>query len=118
MSQQRWRDTWDDFTLWLGLHGFEAEVPFRGVSGKRRWRFDFALTDGRMVALEYDGLGHGKDDTQARGGHETRRGLLNDAAKGNEAQLLGWRLIRCHAATVESGDCHAWVEAALRGNPS
>lgn len=106
-----WRDTWDDFTLWLGLHGFAAEVPFRGLSGTRRWRFDFALPE-RMIALEYDGLGRG-DDQSARGGHETRAGLVRDARKGNEAQLCGWTLIRCHATTIESGECQAWVEAAL-----
>lgn len=107
-----WRGVWDDFTLWLGLLGFAPEIPFGGVSGKRRWRWDFARSDVR-VAVEYDGTGRGKGAEAARGGHETRRGLVNDAEKSVEGQLCGWLVIRCHAPTIGDGRCHGWIESAL-----
>lgn len=109
-----WRETWDDFTLWLGLLGFAVEVPFTGMSGTRKWRFDFAH-ESKRVCVEYDGLGRGKGEDQERGGHETRSGILRGAEKVNEAQLCGWRVIVCHAPTIEDGSCHKWVERALEG---
>lgn len=110
MSRSRWADTWEDFRLWMGLHGFAEEVPFK--VGRRVFRFDFAR-EGDKLAVEYDGFGRGKGEEQQRGGHETRSGVMRDARKGNEAQLAGWRLIRCHAATIEDGSCHAWVERGM-----
>lgn len=112
MARRRWKDTWDDFELWMGLHGFSREVRFRGATGKRQYRWDFARED-MQIAVEYDGLGRGKEDSGERGGHETRSGLMRDAAKSNEAQLLGWKVIRCHAPTIEDGSCMVWVEDAL-----
>lgn len=100
---QRWRETWDDFTLWLGLRGFVAEVPFPGLSGKRRYRWDYARPDLKL-AIEYDGRGVG---------HQGIAGAWRDAEKSNEAALCGWTLIRCNAATVTDGRCQAWIETAL-----
>lgn len=104
----RWADTWEDFRLWMGLHGFQEEVPFR--VGSSTFRFDFARDN---LAVEYDGMGRGKGNAGERGGHETRSGILRDARKLNEAQLAGWTLIRCHAKTIEDGSCHQWIERAI-----
>ena len=53
-----WEAVLSDFQTWLGLLGFAPEVPFRGLSGKRQWRFDFAHPTA-MVAVEYQGKGVG-----------------------------------------------------------
>ncbi|MDQ3126549.1 MAG: hypothetical protein M3Q74_13220 [Pseudomonadota bacterium] len=95
----------DDLGLWLGSLGFEPEVRFRGRSGKRRFRFDWAKA-GEMLAVEYDGMGVG---------HQSISGTWADAEKGNEAVLCGWRIIRCNAKTTREGGCHEMIEAALRG---
>ena len=107
----RWQETWDDFELWMGLTGFAREVRFRGLSGKRQFRFDFAHEDARL-AVEYDGIGITGDIT-AKGGHQTQSGMTADHEKSNEAQLLGWRVLRCNRKTVDDGRCIRWVEIAL-----
>lgn len=100
---RRWRETWDDFTLWLALSGFAREVPFRGLNGKRRFRWDFAHPSG--VCVEYDGRGVG---------HQSVGGTWRDAEKSNEAQLCGLLVIRCNVQTVADGRCQAWIETALQ----
>lgn len=97
--------------LWLESLGFEPEYPFKGRSGKRRFRFDWAFV-GEMpkafvkVAVEYDGSGVG---------HQSISGTWADQEKSNEAQLCGWRLIRCNPMTTRTGKCQEWIEAALQG---
>ena len=81
--------------------GFEPEAPFKGRSGKRRFRFDWAK---HPVAVEYDGMGVG---------HQSVSGTWSDAQKSNEAALCGWLLIRCNARTAGDGMCQEWVESAL-----
>ncbi|RPE06033.1 hypothetical protein EGT74_24380 [Chitinophaga lutea] len=53
----------------------------------RRWRFDFALP-AYKIGIEYEGLNSEKS------GHTTLLGYTGDAEKYNEAQALGWRVIR------------------------
>jgi hypothetical protein len=93
-------------TVLKTLHGFELEVPFTGLSGRRRWRFDAALTDGRRVALEYQGIGRG---------HQWHKEQAKDHEKQSEAALCGWTLIVCDAELVNNGKCLQFVEMALRG---
>lgn len=92
-------------TVLKHVHGFELEVPFRGLSGRRRFRFDAALTDGRKLALEYMGIGRG---------HQWHNEQAMDHEKLTEAQLCGWRVIVCDAVSVNNGRCLAFVETALR----
>lgn len=54
---------------------------------KRLWRFDFALPD-KMIAIEYEGLNSEKS------GHTTLNGYTKDTEKYNEAQALGWKVLR------------------------
>lgn len=93
-----------DLGLWLEHLGFVPEVRFRGRSGTRRFRFDWAREDAK-VAVEYDGTGVG---------HQSVSGTWADAEKSNEATLCGWRLIRCNPMTTRTGTCQEWIEAALR----
>lgn len=89
-------------------HGFVLEHPFRGLSGKRRWRFDAARPD-RMVALEYAGIGPG---------HTWHKEQARDHEKQSEAALCGWVLIVCDAELVNSGRCMEFVERAIETDAS
>lgn len=93
--------------LWLCGLGFEPEYQFRGLSGKRRFRFDWADAASR-VAVEYDGRGVG---------HQSVSGTWADSEKSNEAQLCSWVLIRCNVETTRNGKCQSWIEAALAQSP-
>lgn len=67
---------------------FEEEVRFDPV---RKWRFDFAVTDGSMkLAVEVEGIVyHGKG-----GRHQRGAGLDEDCRKYLSAMCLGWTIIR------------------------
>jgi hypothetical protein len=94
--------------LWLESLGFIPEYPFRGRSGKRRFRFDWAYWDNtgpRRIAVEYDGAGVG---------HQSISGTWADSEKSNEAALCQWTLIRCNPMTTRTGKCQEWIEAALK----
>ena len=99
MSQTR------DALLWLLKleKGFELEVPFRGVSGKRRFRFD-AAHEARKVAVEYQGIGPG---------HQWASTQAVDHEKLNQAQLCGWLVIQCNAQSVNNGSCIEHIERAM-----
>lgn len=99
----------DDLGLWLThQHGFAAEVPFKGLSGKRRFRFDFALDTSRGgVAVDYHGYGSGA-------AHKARNKQAGDHDKLNEAQLAGYTYIVCNAISVASGRCMEHIEMALQ----
>ena len=95
----------DDLHLYLTSLGFRAEVPFKGLSGKRRWRWDWALG---AVAVEYHGIGVG---------HQSIRGSWRDHEKSTEGQLCGFTVIQCNVASVDDGRCHDWIAKAMEGNP-
>lgn len=102
-----------DLGLWLESLGFEPEYPFKGCSGKRLFRFDWAYLGkmttqhprGLRIAVEYDGSGVG---------HQSISGTWADAEKANEAQLCRWIIIRCNPMTTRTGKCQEWIETALR----
>lgn len=86
-----------------GLPDPVAEYPFHP---RRKWRFDYAFPD-FQVALEVEGV------TPAGGRHQRVAGYEGDIEKYNAAALLGWVVIRATPRQVESGQCLAWLEAAL-----
>jgi hypothetical protein len=88
-------------TYLVHVHAFALEVPFKGLNGKRRWRWDAALD---TVAVEYSGFGPG---------HQWNAGVSSDYEKVTEGQLCGWTVIVCNSDSVNSGKCIAYVEAAL-----
>lgn len=92
--------------LWLESLGFAPEVRFRGLSGTRQFRWDWAHE--RMgIAVEYNGI-MGRDPS-----HSSIAGILRDDEKTTEGQLCGFTVIRCNAKTVGDGRCQAWIEFAI-----
>lgn len=98
--------TKDDITLYMHALGFPAEVPFKGLTGKRKWRWDWAA---HGVAVEYHGIGVG---------HQGVAGSWRDHEKVTEGQLCGWIVIQCNAGSVRDGRCFNWIERALVGAPA
>jgi hypothetical protein len=97
--------TRENLLAWLKhVHGFELEVPFTGLSGKRRFRWDAALPE-RMIAVEYQGLG---------AGHQWAKEQARDQEKASEASLLGWTVVYCGAELVNNGRCFEYVDIAMR----
>jgi hypothetical protein len=97
-----------------GLRGFVCEHNFKGLTGKRRWRFDVAFKDQR-VAVECQG------GLYSQGKHSRPKGYENDAQKSAEAQICGWIVIYVtpNMLKVKKGqvECEAvrLVRAALKG---
>lgn len=54
----------------------------------RKWRFDIAWPEFK-IALEIEG------GVFKGGGHTSIKGFLKDIEKYNEAQMLGWHVMRC-----------------------
>lgn len=95
-------------TTWLVAgHGFDAEVAFRGLSGRRRFRFDFGLPDLR-IGVDYHG--HGESDAA----HNWRASKATDYEKVSEASLCGWVYVICDATSVQNGRCGHYIDEALR----
>jgi hypothetical protein len=68
---------------------FEEEFLFHHT---RKWRFDIALPALR-IAIEYDG--HGATGGKGHiGRHASVTGMAGDCEKINQAQILGWRVLR------------------------
>lgn len=81
----------------------EREVVFHP---ERKWRFDFGWLH-YWVALEIDG------GAWTRGRHTRGKGFISDMEKINEAQLLGWTVLRCTPEDVNSGAVFALLARAL-----
>lgn len=88
-------------------YGFATEVPFGGLSGRRRFRFD-AAHEAAQVAVDYQGIGRG---------HQWANEQAIDHEKATEAQLCGWTFILCDAQSVNNGRCLEYVERALHTTP-
>jgi hypothetical protein len=71
--------------------GWRTEVKFHP---KRKWRFDWANEE-LMVAVEYEGIFGGKSR------HTNLTGFTNDCEKYNNAQIIGWKVLRYTAANYE-----------------
>jgi hypothetical protein len=84
-----------------GIPEPQTEVVF---APGRRWRFDYLW--GR-VALEVEG------GVWTRGRHTRGAGFLKDVEKYNAAALLGYTVLRCTPADIESGAAFALVAKAL-----
>lgn len=90
----------------LGVEEPERQYRFRGASGKRRWRFDFAWPE-RRIACEVEG------GIWIGGGHTRGSGLTRDVEKHNAATLLGWRVLRATSNMVRDGRAVTLIEEAL-----
>jgi very-short-patch-repair endonuclease len=86
-----------------GLPVPEGEVRFHPT---RKWRFDWGWEPWR-VALEIDGGAF-------RGGRHTRgAGFVRDCEKINEAQLLGWMVLRVTPQQINDGTAFTLLERAF-----
>lgn len=63
---------------------YQKEFRFHPV---RKWRFDFAIPEIKL-AIEYEGIIADKSR------HTNIKGYTEDANKYNEAQKLGWKVLR------------------------
>lgn len=66
--------------------GYKVEEEYR-FHPERKWRFDFALPELKL-AVEYEGIQSEKSR------HTTLKGYTGDSEKYNEAQRLGWIVLR------------------------
>lgn len=67
--------------------GLPEPVPEHRFHPTRKWRFDWAWP-AHMLALEIDG------GVWTGGRHTRGKGYVGDMEKLNEAQLLGWTVLR------------------------
>jgi very-short-patch-repair endonuclease len=81
----------------------EREVRFHPT---RRWRFDYAW-DAAKVAVEVEG------GVWGGGRHVRGRGYLDDCQKYNEAQLLGWLVLRFSPEQIQDGSAINFIREAL-----
>lgn len=98
----------DELELFLkaaGIKGWEREVRF---APPRRWRFDFAWSAGKRLAVEVDGA------TWINGRHSRGAGYEKDCEKLAEAAIMGWKVIRVTSAMVRDGRAIDYITRALK----
>lgn len=88
----------------LGCPGAHREHQFHP---ERRWRFDFAWPTYK-IAVELEG------GTWTGGRHVRGAGFAADCAKYNAAALLGWRVLRYTAASIDDWSAAKQVAETLR----
>lgn len=107
------KDEIEQFLTYGGFGQVESEYRFHPT---RRWRADWALVDHKIM-IEYDGVtgatGFNRRGDESSVGHISVNGVLRDAEKSNEAQLLGWVCLRVNAVTIKSGKAFEWIEKAV-----
>ncbi|MEO6390827.1 MAG: hypothetical protein ABIP75_03185 [Pyrinomonadaceae bacterium] len=104
------RDYKQDLLNQMRMVGLPAPETEQYFHPKRRWKFDFRIG---LVAIEFEG-GMFEKDGVAQTGHGSLTGLLRDQEKYNEAQLLGYIVIRVNAKTVGNGQALQWIERAVK----
>jgi len=87
----------------LDIFGLEYQREYK-FHPQRHWRFDYALIE-KGIAIEYEGI-YGKDKSR----HTNVRGYAEDCRKYNEAQLLGWAVIRITNDMLKDGTCTKLIE--------
>ncbi len=83
--------------------GWLTEYKFHPI---RKWRFDFA-NELLKIAVEYQG------GIFEFGGHQRVRGMRNDWAKFDEAQVLGWMVLLFGPDETRSGTAMNVIERAV-----
>ena len=86
----------DLFALQCEQAGFPAPLREYAAVPGRRFRWDFAWTDARVL-VEING------GTYARMGHSTGTGIARDYEKSNLAVLAGWKVFAFDRRMVEAG---------------
>lgn len=97
----------DTFAWHCKLHNLTPEREYR-FHPKRRWRFDFAWPDPKiMLAVEIHG------GTWSQGRHTRGKGFAEDCLKMNTAALMGWTVMVFSSEMVTSGNAIDTVRAFL-----
>jgi hypothetical protein len=78
--------------FWCNEHSVTLETEY-AFHPARKWKFDWAIP-ALKIAVEYEGI-FKKDKSVT--GHNSIGGVMRDIEKYNQAQLLGWRVIRVTA---------------------
>ena len=73
----------------------------------RKWRFDFAWHMVNKVALEVDG------GIWIRGGHNRGAQIKATWEKENEAQIMGWKILKCEPKDLCTIDTVNLIRRAL-----
>lgn len=90
----------------LGLP--EPVREYRAVAG-RRWRWDFAWLDERLLVEVQGGVWIG-------GAHGRGTGIRRDYEKNNAAALLGFKVLQFGTNEVQDGTAVAMIAKALDKN--
>jgi very-short-patch-repair endonuclease len=98
-------------TAYCRQKGYPMPVAEYQFHPTRLWRFDLSFPD-RKIALEIDGGGY------VRGRHHRAAGHAKDSAKANEAQLLGWVVLRCTPEQFARGLVYDWLDRAMKQQPT
>ena len=95
------------------IHGGYGQVwPEYQFHPKRKWKADFYLPDQQpCVIIEYDGINPVGDKGKAA--HTSIQAVVNDSAKGNEAQALGLRFYRANAISLRDGSFYEFLDRVL-----
>lgn len=107
---KRGRILTNDGQMFLRLctaHDLPEPIPELRFKPERKWRFDWAWL-APMVALEIQG------GIWTKGRHTQGAALLREWEKLNEAAIMGWRILYCEPADVESGAVFEVLKRALR----
>jgi very-short-patch-repair endonuclease len=106
-AQKRGPSTLEETLLWqikvAGLPAPEREYAF---CPGRRFRADFAFKAPRIL-VEVEG------GVWSRGRHNRGLGFIQDCEKGNQAVLLGWRLLRFTEKHIRDGSAVTMIERLL-----
>ncbi|GIV86606.1 MAG: hypothetical protein KatS3mg054_0635 [Chloroflexus sp.] len=98
----------DEFAFQLSAYGIAYEREYRAVP-ERRFRWDFALPDVRVLVEVQGGIW-----MRERTGHTSGRGVRRDCEKANLAALHGWRTLFFTPDMVRSGEAIAMIERIIR----
>lgn len=74
---------------------------------ERKWRFDYAIPDGK-IAVEVEG------GVWTGGRHTRSKGFLGDIEKYNAAALLGWRVFRVVPDSLNTGATIELIRRAMK----
>jgi len=74
---------------------------------RRKWRFDLAWPD-LLIAVEVEG------GIWTNGRHVRGEGYESDCEKYNEAQLMGWMVLRFTPGMIKRGKAGGIIEKAIR----
>lgn len=90
----------------IAAHKWPQPVTEHVFHPFRKWRLDLAWPDLRL-GMEIDG------SVFTQGRHTRGKGYEGDCEKLNQAQLLGWRVLRYSTGQIKRGEYLADLERVL-----